>query len=161
MVSDSIGSDISDWENVGTSGEAAQFLETSGAFGASKKLGLAITANSEIEVITMWLQRFEISDFEDCSSLKARAKVRVNQPLEGTVQMGLSLRQTVENDLLHRFMFHRLQEDRELNINNAEWMELEVYCVPQYAEFATISFMLIGESPDTVFIDDVEIELWE
>lgn len=157
---DSIGLDIDSWVTFGDLDGSTFFLDSSGLFGNSKALAISLNATSADEIGAGWLHRFEIDEIDDCSSIKARAKVKTTDTFEGVIQMGLSLRELDNEGELNRFMFHRTQEDRYLNIKNAEWMEIEIYCVPERSEVVTISFMLLGNSPDTIYIDDVEVELW-
>lgn len=160
LFADSIGTDIDSWETFGDQESAEHFLSSSIITGNSNALTISLKENTTEEVSTGWLQRFEISDFQDCSSIKARARVRTNSSFSSAFRIGLSLRERQEDGELNRFMFHRVEEKNRSSINSSEWMELEIYCVPDRSEVVTISFTLSGSSQDTIYVDDVQVELW-
>lgn len=102
------------------------------------------------------VRRFEISDFQECSSIKVRAKIQAPENFIGYVGLGISLRES--ND--HRFMFHSLKESSSAKLNNAEIFESEIFCIPEKTSVVSVSITFKSSIPAVIYVDEVEIDLW-
>ena len=108
------------------------------------------------------LKRFDLSNYTECSNIIARATIRTEGLANASFTMGVSLRERKENGTLERFFIESKRQESFPSINNTfENFESEMYCIPLNTDVVTISFTVYSNTPATVFIDDIVLEIWE
>ena len=150
-----------DWELFLTAGPSGNTIrwDTEITSDESNNNGLQVTTGQipPAQSRAVLFKRFDLSDFPDCSGMQASVKVRFNQPMNGYVTMGLSLRETADDNA---FMFH--EKDTRITLTNDE-LELthDIYCVPEKAGVVTISIALEAETLVDLSLDDIVVSLWD
>lgn len=125
---------------------------------------LAVSNQIEMpeDAIVIVLRRFDLTDFNTCSNLKATANIRTEGLTDGNFEMTLSLRERLSDGTLSRFYANTIRESSFNSDNNVyEDFELELYCIPNKSDVVTISFSMVSKTPATLFIDDVKVDLYE
>ncbi len=161
---DEIGSDIDAWESftIGDDDNLSEYefyIDSTGIF-PSNSLAVSTGENVVQGSYTIILNRFEINDFSDCSTINAKARIKGENLQEGRVGMAVSLRKYDENGFLYRFGIHEIYENIARDLEETI-LETEIYCVPAQRTVVTISFTLEPGVSSRLFIDEVELDLFE
>lgn len=104
------------------------------------------------------LDRFDISDFPDCSALKATVTLKYDLPLEADLTFGLSLRER-EGETLTRFFYHPREYRASSNLAG-QTLTTEIYCLPEKTDVVTVSVTIETRDQVDLLVDDVVVELW-
>lgn len=108
------------------------------------------------------LKRFDIRNYMECSNIVARASIRTEGLTNASFTMGVSLRERKSDGTLERFFIESKRQESFPSINNTfENYESEMYCIPSNTDVVTISFTVYSNTPATVFIDDIVLEIWQ
>lgn len=104
------------------------------------------------------LDRFDISDFPECASLKASVTLKYERPLAAELTLGLSLRER-EGETFNRFAIHQ-QEFKSTTDLTEQTLTSEIYCLPEKTDVVTVSVRIRTLAQVDLLIDDVSVELW-
>ncbi len=124
----------------------------------NRALRVTTPSNPIAESELLVLDRFDISDFPDCASLKASITLKYNLPLNAQLTMGLSLRERNGEDLT-RFAINR-QDFRASSSLEEQTLTTEIYCLPEKTDVVTVSVRIETLDQVDLLIDDVSVELW-
>lgn len=138
--------------------ESGWELTTSQDENNNRALRITSSSPAVAESSILVVDRFDISDFPDCSSLKASLKLKYNLPLSARLRMGLSLRERV-GDTFNRFAINRKNYDIS-NHSEDQTLTVEIYCLPEKADVISVSLSIQTPDQVDVVIDDVSVELW-
>lgn len=158
---------LSHWESYNLANDTSNYtyyLDSSTFKSKSIAIERKSNGNSE-KVLCGIVQRFEIEDFQNCSSIKARATIHSNHGFDGYATLGISLREEVEGGL-NRFMLHEIKEKQFTPTNDfdeivGKTIETEVFCIPEKTSIVTISVNFISSNAAVIYIDQVEADLWD
>ncbi len=118
---------------------------------------LTISQNSVInDGLASVVRRFELSSFQACSNLKATSDISVTDLENGVFTKGLSLRERLPDGTLNRFHIFRISETSS---GIYEDYTHELYCISKNSDVITISFNLSSQTPTTMRIDNLNIDL--
>lgn len=104
------------------------------------------------------LDRFDITDFPDCSALKASVNLTYDLPMEANLTFGISLRER-DGETLNRFVYHP-KEFRVSSNLAGQTLTTEIYCLPEKTDVVTISVTIETADRVDLLIDDVSVDLW-
>ncbi|MDG5490541.1 hypothetical protein [Psychroserpens sp. SPM9] len=159
-------SDIQDWEfeTETVNGESSTnpytfFIEDTEYFSPPFALGIASESNSETATYGHWYKDYTIDNSNDCSNLIVKTDLKYNGLNEGLFAVIVDLYDTVDTDL--EFAQYYTILDTNSSTTVFENFETNVICIPNETTKFRVRFYLETQSASTVYIDNLEVDLYE
>lgn len=106
------------------------------------------------------VRRFDIEDFNDCSSLIFKADIRTEGEFDGYLNHAVSLRERLPDASLNRFYLNSYNIEQTENSSNVlKDFALEMYCVSTRTDVVSVSFSVRSKLPVKIFVDNIRVEL--
>ncbi len=138
------------------------YIDNQHVYSAPNSLGISSLGSSNPEAVGYWYKYFDISDFENCSNLIVRGDIITKNLTNGYLYILIDLIEyDTQNEPLRFGRHYNYIEDGTTNTVLYENFEATAICVPLETQAIKVHFYLQSTSECSVFLDNLEIELYE
>ena len=138
------------------------YVENTHVYTMPNSLGISALGTTNTDAVGYWYKYFDISDFDSCSNIVVRGDIITQNLTDGYVYLIIDLIEYDSQNEPQRFGRHyNYIQDGTTNTVQYENFEATAICIPQETQAIKILFYLQSATQASVYLDNIEIELYE
>jgi len=135
----------------------AFFIDNDNSFSSPSSLAISSEASATSEAYGYWYKDFNVSEFNACANIKVRTDIVIKNLTEGNFYLVVDLFDS--NDESFALYFNSI--NKVTGTASYENFETTAICLPLETSYIRVRFYLDTRIEASVFIDNLEIELYQ
>ncbi len=162
LYSENFDGQLENWDttiknNSTNSNKYTFFIDNDNTFSSPSSLGISSKADATSDAYAYWYKEFKISEFDACANIKVRADIITKDLTEGDFFLVVDLFDN--NDESFALYFNSI--DKVPGTASYENFETTAICLPLETSYIRVRFYLDTKIDASVYIDNLEIELYQ